>query len=109
MQLRTAFSALAGLSMLCLPSSVTAQNMQVDFTNMDSLHNAASTIAFNMMSYYNGNQSGQAPGMFPGSGTPTGYYWWEGAEVFAALMKYWYYFGDSCMSPGEPQDIQITG
>ena len=48
-----------------------------------------------MMSYYIGNQTGQAPGMFPGSGTPTGYYWWEGGEVFASLMRFWYYFGDT--------------
>ena len=47
------------------------------------------------MSYYIGNQTGQAPGMFPGSGTPNGYYWWEGSEAFAALINFWYYFGDS--------------
>ncbi|KAL9060165.1 MAG: hypothetical protein Q9162_000779, partial [Coniocarpon cinnabarinum] len=47
------------------------------------------------MSYYIGNQTGQAPGMFPGSGTPTGYYWWEGSEAFAALINFWFYFGDS--------------
>ena len=61
----------------------------------ESIHDAASAVAFNMMSYYNGNVSGHEPGLFPGSGTPTGYYWWEGSEAFAALMNFWYYTGDS--------------
>ena len=86
---------LAALSLLGLPWLATGQNMDVDWTSQSSIHDAASTVAYNMMSYYIGNQTGQSPGMFPGSGTPTGYYWWEGSEAFEALLNFWYYFGDA--------------
>lgn len=65
----------------------------------DSMASAATAIAYNMMTYYIGNQTGQSPGMFPGSGTPTGYYWWEGSEAFAALIDYNYYFGNAGYNP----------
>jgi len=33
---------------------------------VDSIKNAASTIAYDMMTYYKGNQSGGIPGVLPG-------------------------------------------
>jgi mannan endo-1,6-alpha-mannosidase len=60
----------------------------------------ASTIAFDMMSYYKGNLSGQTPGILPGppptpSITNEGWFWWEAGAMWGALIDYWYYTGDS--------------
>jgi len=41
-----------------------------------------------MMSYYNGNQSGQTPGTLPGT-------WWEGGAMFMTLIQYWHWTGDT--------------
>lgn len=38
----------------------------------DSIRSAASTIAYDMMAYYTGNQTGKEPGLLP-----VPYYWWE--------------------------------
>jgi mannan endo-1,6-alpha-mannosidase len=42
----------------------------------DSIKSAARTIAFDMMSYYNGNSTGNIPGNLPGP-----YYWWEAGAM----------------------------
>src|SRR5947207_1116546 len=42
-----------------------------------------------MMKYYNGNQTGQTPGLLPGP-----YYWWEAGAMFGQMIEYWYYTGD---------------
>lgn len=68
--------------------------------NADSIKSVASTIAYDMMSYYKGNLSGQIPGELPGPpANPTitnaGYFWWETGAMFGSLMDYWYYTGDS--------------
>ncbi|TVY56359.1 Mannan endo-1,6-alpha-mannosidase DCW1, partial [Lachnellula cervina] len=66
----------------------------------DSIKSVASTIAFDMMTYYKGNLSGQTPGLLPGpppdpTVTNAGYFWWETGAMFGSLMDYWYYTGDS--------------
>jgi mannan endo-1,6-alpha-mannosidase len=58
-----------------------------------SIKSAASTIAFDMMSYYKGNLSGQTPGLLPGppptpSVTNAGYFWWEAGAMFGSLVDY---------------------
>lgn len=58
-----------------------------------------------MMSYYSGNESGQAPGYLPGEGQADGYYWWEGAGVFGSLIDYWYYTGDDTYNDVTTQAI----
>lgn len=40
-----------------------------------------------MMSYYDGNKTGQIPGKLPGT-------WWEGGAMFMTLIEYWYFTGD---------------
>lgn len=44
----------------------------LDLTSKDSIKKAASTIAFDMMTYYTGNRTGDTPGNLPDP-----YYWWE--------------------------------
>jgi mannan endo-1,6-alpha-mannosidase len=66
----------------------------------DSIKSVASTIAFDMMTYYTGNLSGQTPGILPGPPpTPAilnaGYFWWEAGAMWGSLIDYWYYTGDT--------------
>ena len=56
----------------------------------DSIRSAASSIAYGMMSYYVGNQTGKEPGiLYPP------YYWWEAGAMWGGMVEYWHYTGDS--------------
>lgn len=55
-----------------------------------SVKAAASNVAYNMMKYYTGNNTGDVPGNLPQP-----YYWWEAGAMFGALMDYYYYTNDS--------------
>ena len=82
------FQSLAGsiAAGLLLARQITAINF--DFTNADSIKAAASTSAYDMMTYYTSNQTGQIPGKLPGT-------WWEGGAMFMSLIQYWHWTGDS--------------
>jgi mannan endo-1,6-alpha-mannosidase len=54
-----------------------------------SIKAAASLIAYDMMSLYNGNTTGNTPGLLPQP-----YYWWEAGAMFGSMIDYWYYTGD---------------
>ncbi|KAL7909004.1 glycoside hydrolase family 76 protein [Trichoderma velutinum] len=77
----------SALALAFLGASVGAIN--VDFTSDASIKDGASTIAYGLMKYYNGNQTGQIPGNLP-----QGYYWWETGALFTALIDYWVKTGD---------------
>jgi mannan endo-1,6-alpha-mannosidase len=79
------------LAALVLAGQV-AMGINLDITSADSIKNAAATTAFDMMSYYQGNQSGQIPGKLPGT-------WWEGGAMFMTLIQYWHWTGDSSYNP----------
>lgn len=55
-----------------------------------SVKAAASTVAYNMMTYYTGNRTGDVPGNLPAP-----YYWWEAGAMFGAMIDYWYLTGDA--------------
>lgn len=57
---------------------------------VDSIKAAARTVAYDMMKFYTGNQTGGTPGLLPGP-----YYWWEAGAMFGQLVEYWSYTGDS--------------
>jgi mannan endo-1,6-alpha-mannosidase len=42
------------------------------------------------MSFYNGNQTGQTPGLL----VPP-YFWWEAGGMFMTMIDYWHYTGDT--------------
>jgi mannan endo-1,6-alpha-mannosidase len=44
----------------------------LDLRSKDSIVKAASTIAFDLMTYYTGNRTGDTPGNLPAP-----YHWWE--------------------------------
>lgn len=43
-----------------------------------------------MMTYYTGNQIGKEPGLLPSP-----YYWWEAGAMWAGMVEYWHYTGDT--------------
>ncbi|CAG8941719.1 unnamed protein product [Penicillium salamii] len=55
-----------------------------------SIKSAASQIAFDLVTFYTGNNTGDTPGNLPDP-----YYWWEAGAFFGALVNYWSYTGDS--------------
>lgn len=60
-----------------------------------SVKSAASSIAFDMMSYYTGNLSGQynIPGLL--EQPPSGYYWWQAGAMWNSMIDYWHITGDT--------------
>jgi len=46
--------------------------ISLDLTSTDSIKQAAGTIAYDLMTYYTGNRTGDTPGNLPDP-----YYWWE--------------------------------
>lgn len=63
--------------------------IDLDVTDSNSVKTAASDIAHGMMTWYNGNETGQVPGLLA-----LPYYWWEAGAMMGSLMDYWYYTGD---------------
>lgn len=60
-----------------------------------SVKNAAATVAFDLMSYYTGNISGEynIPGLL--EQPPSGYYWWQAGAMWNTMLDYWHITGDT--------------
>ncbi|KAI0491108.1 glycoside hydrolase family 76 protein [Xylaria cf. heliscus] len=63
--------------------------LQVDFSSDDSIKQAASTVAYGLLKYYTGNNTGDTPGNLPDP-----YFWWEAGAMFGTMVDYWLYTGD---------------
>merc|ERR1711977_791386 len=63
---------------LCLQLTSRAYAIDIDVNNDDSIRAAARDAAFNLQTWYNGNQTGGEPGKFP---YPP-YYWWLSGVAF---------------------------
>ncbi|KAK6086272.1 glycosyl hydrolase family 76 [Seiridium cupressi] len=68
--------------------------LEVDLDSPDSIRNAAKQVAYDLMSYYHGNESGQTPGILPGPPPDGDYYWWIGGALWGVMLDYWHYTGD---------------
>ncbi|KAJ5642463.1 Mannan endo-1-6-alpha-mannosidase DCW1 [Penicillium lividum] len=80
--------SLIGLSYLnCF---VIAIGVPLDIDSEDSIRSAASTIAYDLVTFYTGNNTGDVPGNLPDP-----YYWWEAGAFFGALINYWAFTGDT--------------
>ncbi|KAI0405294.1 cell wall glycosyl hydrolase [Xylaria palmicola] len=66
-----------------------AKGLQVDFASDDSIKQAASTVAYGLLKYYTGNNTGDTPGNLPDP-----YFWWEAGAMFGTMVDYWFYTGD---------------
>lgn len=74
------------LASVCLVADWRAAHaISLDVNDSGSIKAAASTIAYGMMSYYYGNQTGNTPGNLPPP-----YYWWECGAMFGHMVDYWY-------------------
>ncbi|KAK1765042.1 mannan endo-1,6-alpha-mannosidase [Phialemonium atrogriseum] len=58
---------------------------------------SARTLAYDMMLFYQGNKSGEVPGILPGPPTENkgDYYWWEGGAMMGTYIDYWHLTGDT--------------
>ncbi|KAF5127555.1 Mannan endo-1,6-alpha-mannosidase DCW1 [Metarhizium anisopliae] len=61
----------------------------------DEIKKSASILAWDMLQYYHGNESGGTPGILPGPPPAGDYYWWEGGAMWGTLIQYWALTGDS--------------
>ncbi|CZT47780.1 probable DFG5 protein [Rhynchosporium secalis] len=88
--MRLSMNSIGWTAIAVLAGSQIAMALTVDLNSPDSIKSVASSIAFDMMSYYTGNKTGDIPGNLPAP-----YYWWETGAMFGALVDYWYYTGDT--------------
>ncbi|KAI9368606.1 mannan endo-1,6-alpha-mannosidase [Aspergillus egyptiacus] len=65
----------------------TVSGIDLKILDQGSIRNAARTVAYNMMSRYHGNETGQTPGKLPE--------WWRGGIMFMTLIQYWHWTGDT--------------
>ncbi|KAL2162723.1 hypothetical protein VTH06DRAFT_6559 [Thermothelomyces fergusii] len=76
------------LTSLCMLARYgTAIDLVLD--DEDSIKSAAGTIAFGLVKYYTGNNTGDTPGNLPDP-----YFWWEAGAMFGTLVDYWALTGD---------------
>lgn len=78
-------SLLLPAALLSLLGGQLAVAIDLTATDADSIKSAASTIVYDMMSYYTGNNTGDVPGNLPDP-----YYWWEAGGMFGHMVDYWY-------------------
>ncbi|KAK3934364.1 glycoside hydrolase [Diplogelasinospora grovesii] len=76
-----------------LPS---AQAVYYKISTPDEIRESARTLAYDMMLFYQGNKTGEIPGILPGPPTEHkgDYYWWEGGAMMGTYIDYWYLTGD---------------
>ncbi|PWY76032.1 glycosyl hydrolase [Aspergillus sclerotioniger CBS 115572] len=67
-----------------------AQAIDLDLQNPDSIKSVARELAWDLVSFYTGNNTGDVPGNLPDP-----YYWWEAGAFFGTLVNYWAYTGDT--------------
>ncbi|KAI5460837.1 glycoside hydrolase [Mariannaea sp. PMI_226] len=84
---------LSGLLSVFQP--VNAQGYKID-TKAD-IRNTAASLAYDLMLLYQGNKTGEIPGILPGppSEGKGDYYWWEGGAMMGTYIDYWKLTGDS--------------
>lgn len=66
-----------------------------NFTQLADIKSSAATIAYDLLSYYKGNQTGEIPGILPGPPPNGDYYWIDAGAMWQLLIDYWYYTGDA--------------
>ena len=101
------------------PLSITAAVLAVTFANgisaespfsidsLDSVKETASLLSWDAMQYYQGNLTGQVPGILPGPPPAGDYYWWHAATLWASLIDYWHYTGDSTYNQVTMEALQF--
>ncbi|KAK3689269.1 putative glycosyl hydrolase [Podospora appendiculata] len=93
----TLVSALAAFMALGV-SVFPVVNAEYDISTRQAAIDSSRTLAYDLMTIYKGNQSGQIPGLLPGppsSRTTEGvYWWWQGGALMGTMVDYYHYTGD---------------
>lgn len=58
---------------------------------LESIRDAAATVAHGLQALYHGNKAGGVLGKWP---FPP-YYWWESGAAWGGMVNYWHYTGDN--------------
>ncbi|KAK7432408.1 mannan endo-1 [Neonectria magnoliae] len=74
---------------LTLGLAIAVNAIDISWDDDKSVKSAASTIAYGLVKYYTGNNTGDTPGNLPDP-----YYWWEAGGMFGTLIDYWWLTGD---------------
>lgn len=76
-------SSIISVSIFCALAGQSANAaITLDLASTESIKKAASTVAYDLMSFYTGNNTGDTPGNLPDP-----YYWWEaGAMLTPAYL-----------------------
>jgi mannan endo-1,6-alpha-mannosidase len=74
--------------LLCaLAGQGTDAAITMDISSPSSIKRAASNLAYDMVSYYTGNNTGDVPGNLPSP-----YYWWEAGAMYVLSLLYFVLF-----------------
>ncbi|CAM1500569.1 Fc.00g097310.m01.CDS01 [Cosmosporella sp. VM-42] len=93
--MRSSF-ATGTVALIASAGLVTAQAASpFSIENDAAMKKSAAQLAWDMMQYYKGNETGQTPGILPGPPPAGDYYWWEAGAMWGTLMDYWQATGDS--------------
>lgn len=70
---------------------------QIADATTDAIKTTASTVAYDLMLLYEGNKTGQIPGILPGppADGKGPYYWWQGGAMMGTYIDYWHLTGDT--------------
>ncbi|KAM7219952.1 glycoside hydrolase family 76 protein [Rhypophila decipiens] len=75
-----------------------AAAIELNLENEASIKDAASTIAFGLLKFYTGNNTGDTPGNLPDP-----YFWWEAGAMFGTMIDYWFLTGDTSYNEATTQ------
>ncbi|KAI0544626.1 glycoside hydrolase family 76 protein [Xylaria curta] len=85
---------MASIALYLLMSAGLASAQVYKLDTNDDIIASAKTLAYDLMSYYHGNESGQTPGILPGPPPAGPYYWWEAGALWGTMIDYWHLTGD---------------
>ncbi|KAI5860830.1 glycoside hydrolase family 76 protein [Durotheca rogersii] len=82
------------LRLLWLAPATVLAALEVNLDSPESIRNAASQVAYDLMTFYHGNETGHVPGILPGPPPDGDYYWWQGGALWGTMIDYWHFTGD---------------
>ncbi|KAJ6437413.1 glycosylhydrolase family 76-2 protein [Purpureocillium lavendulum] len=98
--------SLSTLTLLSAAGLATAASV-FSLDSDDAIRKSAGLLAWDMLQYYHGNESGGTPGILPGPPPAGDYYWWEGGAMWGTLIDYWAWTGDSSYNDEIIQAMQF--
>ncbi|KAH6874760.1 glycoside hydrolase [Thelonectria olida] len=84
-----------GAAVSILATGLVSAQSPYSIASDSDIKKTASSIAWDMMQYYHGNETGATPGILPGPPPNGDYYWWEAGAMWGTLIDYWRCTGDS--------------